>query len=271
MLPPPPDLAERVGQWRDQELFWVVKHGLKYAGMPAWVAQDRDDEVWAVVAFIRLLPRMTPESYQALALGEARLDRPGDKEIASGEMSPDGGRACARCHGLERGPPSTLTPWLHGQSAPALLAALRAFASGERHSGVMQTAVAGLPDGTLRKLADYYASLPRPQPAKVAPAAAHAIERGGRLAREGDAESDVPACLECHAAGALPVYPRLAGQSARYLAGQLRAWQSGPKGTTAANAIMAPIARRLTSRQIEDVAAYFASANHQVAMDGGAP
>ena len=39
------------------ELFWIVKHGIKYTGMPAWVALDRDDEVWAVVAFLNGTPR----------------------------------------------------------------------------------------------------------------------------------------------------------------------------------------------------------------------
>ena len=38
-------------------------------GMPAWVTQDRDDEVWAQVAFLRALPDLTPERYAELALG----------------------------------------------------------------------------------------------------------------------------------------------------------------------------------------------------------
>jgi hypothetical protein len=36
MLPPPPDLSGEVGKWTDQELFWIVQNGIKYAGMPAW-------------------------------------------------------------------------------------------------------------------------------------------------------------------------------------------------------------------------------------------
>ena len=47
VLPPPPDLTRRRNSWKDSELFWIVKHGIKYTGMPAWSSQDRDDEVWA--------------------------------------------------------------------------------------------------------------------------------------------------------------------------------------------------------------------------------
>lgn len=40
MLPPPPDLAQRLGEWTDQDLFRLIKHGLKYTGMPAWPARS---------------------------------------------------------------------------------------------------------------------------------------------------------------------------------------------------------------------------------------
>jgi hypothetical protein len=38
MLPEPPYLAPRIRDWTPAELFWIVQHGIKYAGMPAWVA-----------------------------------------------------------------------------------------------------------------------------------------------------------------------------------------------------------------------------------------
>ena len=44
MLPEPPDLGVAVPTWKANELFWIVKNGFKYTGMPAWAAQDRDDE-----------------------------------------------------------------------------------------------------------------------------------------------------------------------------------------------------------------------------------
>ena len=45
ILPPPPDLATDMRPWRDRELFWIIKNGIKYTGMPGWSAQERDDEV----------------------------------------------------------------------------------------------------------------------------------------------------------------------------------------------------------------------------------
>jgi mono/diheme cytochrome c family protein len=48
------------------EEFWVVKHGIKMTGMPAWGVTHDDEILWDVVAFLRKLPELTAEEYQAL-------------------------------------------------------------------------------------------------------------------------------------------------------------------------------------------------------------
>ena len=48
------------------EEFWVVKHGIKATGMPAWGVTHSDEMLWDVVAFLRKLPELSPEEYQAL-------------------------------------------------------------------------------------------------------------------------------------------------------------------------------------------------------------
>ena len=48
------------------EEFWVVKHGIKMTGMPAWGLTHDDEILWDVVAFVRKLPELTAEQYQAL-------------------------------------------------------------------------------------------------------------------------------------------------------------------------------------------------------------
>jgi mono/diheme cytochrome c family protein len=48
------------------EEFWVVKHGLKMTGMPAWGVTHNDEILWDIVAFLRKLPDLTPDEYQAL-------------------------------------------------------------------------------------------------------------------------------------------------------------------------------------------------------------
>jgi mono/diheme cytochrome c family protein len=48
------------------EQFWVVKHGVKMTGMPAWGVTHDDDLPWDVIAFVRKLPELTPEQYETL-------------------------------------------------------------------------------------------------------------------------------------------------------------------------------------------------------------
>ena len=48
------------------EDFWVVKHGLKMTGMPAWGVTHDDEILWDVVAFLRKLPELTPDRYRSL-------------------------------------------------------------------------------------------------------------------------------------------------------------------------------------------------------------
>ena len=48
------------------EQFWIVKHGIKMTGMPAWGVTHDDELLWDVVAFVQKLPELTPEQYQTL-------------------------------------------------------------------------------------------------------------------------------------------------------------------------------------------------------------
>jgi mono/diheme cytochrome c family protein len=48
------------------EEFWVVKHGVKMSGMAAWGMTHDDELLWDVVAFLRKMPELTPDQYQAL-------------------------------------------------------------------------------------------------------------------------------------------------------------------------------------------------------------
>jgi len=66
LVPEPPDLKEAAEEWKPAELFWVIKNGVKMTGMPAWGPTHSDDKLWAIVAFVKKLPQMTVEQYQAL-------------------------------------------------------------------------------------------------------------------------------------------------------------------------------------------------------------
>lgn len=66
--PSPPRLDAEKHNRPLQEQFWIVKHGIKMTGMPAWGETFPDDALWAIVAFADQLPRMTAETYQRLTL-----------------------------------------------------------------------------------------------------------------------------------------------------------------------------------------------------------
>lgn len=48
------------------EQFWIIKHGVKMTGMPAWGVTHEDEMLWDVVALVRKLPDLTPEQYETL-------------------------------------------------------------------------------------------------------------------------------------------------------------------------------------------------------------
>ena len=65
LYPRAPELR-RASDRTPAEQFWIVKHGVKMTGMPAWGITHRDEILWDVVGFLRKLPELTPEQYQAL-------------------------------------------------------------------------------------------------------------------------------------------------------------------------------------------------------------
>jgi cytochrome c553 len=258
MLPPPPSLSRVAADWSDKELFWIVKNGIKYTGMPAWVAQKRDDEVWAVVAFLRFLPTLTNAEYQKVTRSDLSVTNRNLGQTIRFGSERRAISACTRCHESVSTPPiSVLVPALAGQSSAYLENAIRQYADGRRQSGIMQPAVAQLNDEAIAHLVRYYATL-TPNPVEASAASERQILQGQKIATGGIPDKGVPACLACHA-GSAATFPKLAGQHARYMANQLHLWQQGLRAGTAHGAIMAPIAKRLTGEQIENVAAYFAS------------
>jgi mono/diheme cytochrome c family protein len=62
------DEADEITELRKH--FWVIKHGIKASGMPAWGKTHSDERIWAMVAFIEKLPELSPEQYQILTAEE---------------------------------------------------------------------------------------------------------------------------------------------------------------------------------------------------------
>lgn len=83
LYPSPPDLTAITDIYEQQKLnkayvsenmteeaiqrqFWIIKHGIKASGMPAWGPTHSDERIWNMVAFLQRLPTLSEDQYQIL-------------------------------------------------------------------------------------------------------------------------------------------------------------------------------------------------------------
>jgi mono/diheme cytochrome c family protein len=100
MTPAPANLVHTAREWPPAEVFWVVKEGLKMTGMPAWKHRMPEEDIWAIVAFMRELTTLSPEAYRA------RKSDPATAPPLAAASAPSAERgkaamhqyACATCH-----------------------------------------------------------------------------------------------------------------------------------------------------------------------------
>lgn len=241
LTPPPPALHARDDEWPPELLFARVLHGVPNTAMPAWPAREREDEVWAMVAFLRVLPELDAADYTALA-GVDAVPEGTDAVVAR----------CANCHGVDgRGVGDGAFPRLDILSEAYIRNTLEAFRSGARQSGFMQAATAGLKDEELAALAAHFAGAPvdgtAPPPALIA----HGIP-----------ERRIPACGACHGPPepARPAFPNLAGQDEPYLLNQLRLFAEGKRGGGPYVTLMQEAVRQLKPEHMAEAAAWYAAA-----------
>ncbi|MTI44791.1 cytochrome c553 [Roseibium hamelinense] len=294
--PRPQFLPEVVDEFSDEELFVILKYGVKFSAMPSWPTQDRDDDVWTMVSFVRGLPDMTGEAYAQLISVSAPAGatwpkpsyQPGTIPLepsntarntfpaadynyaapATGlydeRISSDPVAVCARCHGYDGSGEPTLgeAPNLSLQEARYLEAALKAFASGERKSGFMQQAASQLSPDQITVLAQYFASQPvtylADTPSSMDAATQTAYDRGKDIGENGIEATRTPACQSCHL-GQRPseAAPIIHGQNQPYLARQLTQFKNGGRGNDGSWNPMMSEAHNLTDADIEGLAVYY--------------
>ncbi len=75
LYPAPPDLSKDTVE--AAAAFWVIKHGIKASGMPAWGESMADEYVWNMAAFLQELPKLSPEQYQAMVASSGGHDHGG--------------------------------------------------------------------------------------------------------------------------------------------------------------------------------------------------
>jgi cytochrome c553 len=169
---------------------------------------------------------------------------------------------CVKCHANGgRGDPERSVPDLTIQSTPYVAQSLFSFRTRARPNEKMLEVVDSLSFDEMTGLANYVNSL-TPQPALAKPDPEAAL-RGAALATQGVAERSVSACLSCHDAkgtAALPLIPRLQGQSALYLRNKLNDFAKPYDVDLSALNPMPAIASKLTDWERADLAAYFAAA-----------
>jgi cytochrome c553 len=154
---------------------------------------------------------------------------------------------CNGCHAIPNYKnvyPTYSVPKLHGQRPEYLVAALKAYKSGERSHGTMHSQAVSMSE---QDMAD---------------AAAHLAGPDVLTASKNDVPADQrpkasETCLACHGTngvGITPDYPTISGQHRDYLKRALIDYQKGGRK----NAIMAGMAATLTAEDIEQLAVYYA-------------
>jgi len=65
LYPPAPDMRQdQTQQLSDGELFYIIKNGIRFTGMPGWGGED--EENWKLVLFIRHLPKLSPKEIELM-------------------------------------------------------------------------------------------------------------------------------------------------------------------------------------------------------------
>lgn len=254
MTPSPPYLPDSVGSREPRELHYIVKHGIKFTGMPAWPTHLRDEEIWPVVAFLLEFPGMNEDEYSAHV--EPKTDT--DSDVV--HLVRD---SCAACHGTDgNGRAGRRVPLLAGQSREYLQLTLQAYREGKRRSGIMQPIAARLKGAEIESLANYFADQQR----ELSVASdSELFELGQHLANEGNAEKKIASCVDCHGPGPISrrdQYPTLVGQPVWYIENQLRLFSEKYRGGTENANLMHPIADKLTPEQMHALAVYYAQATN---------
>ena len=154
---------------------------------------------------------------------------------------------CLGCHGVvsyNNIYPSYKVPMLGNQHKDYLVAALKAYRSGERAHPTMRAQAANLSDQDISKIADYFSSF-RLDDSKQANSDVKMIEEAN-------------ACVGCHGPDGnslVPSFPKIAGQYQDYLLHALKSYKNGNRN----NAIMNGIASTLSDEQMVILSKYYAS------------
>jgi cytochrome c553 len=155
---------------------------------------------------------------------------------------------CSGCHAISNYKnvyPTYSVPKLNGQRPEYLVAALKAYKSGERSHGTMHSHAASMTEQDMADLAVYLAG-----------SEVITVSKTDVPADKRPKASEV--CLACHGTNGVGItadYPTLSGQHRDYIERALLDYQRGGRK----NAVMAGMVATLTPQDIEQLAAYYSS------------
>jgi mono/diheme cytochrome c family protein len=96
-MPPSLDDPGELHEASTARTFWIVKHGLRMTGMPAFGPTHDDEELWAITAFVDRLPELSAEDYAAMVrnaglapVGEEGADHHHGSAAAGGRAGAEG-------------------------------------------------------------------------------------------------------------------------------------------------------------------------------------
>jgi len=166
-------------------------------------------------------------------------------DIQAGKIVAD--KECKGCHGLDGKGTAAGIPNLAGQRGRYLMASLKEYKDGVRVHAALRAIAANMSEADTRAVVAYYASLPPVPPPKIDVFSPY--EHGKAVAAD---------CAPCHGADGnskTPGTPNLAGQQPGYFVSATQEYLTGAR----ASAPMDPMLRKLSKRDLESVALYYAS------------
>lgn len=198
-----------------------------------------------------------------VAWAEERItDLPGWRIAGAGVGRPGAAAvACSVCHAIDGAGIGGALPRIGAMDRAYLSQTMHAYADNSRNNAVMGGVARALTAAEIDAVTAWFASA-NPLPFPAAQADATLVALGRDIAERGLPGKGVNACQSCHgnAAGAGVVYavPYLQGQSAAYIQLQFEAWGRGLRSADPVR-VMNAIAVKLDPREVEALAAYYAS------------
>ncbi|TMG48268.1 MAG: c-type cytochrome [Chloroflexi bacterium] len=102
--------ADAVKRKTDAQLFWIIKNGLGFTAMPAFGDAYKDEDIWAMVAYVRVLQRGDANAITIPVPTQAQLllaDPRGDRMARGAAVY--FAQGCHLCHGPEGDAPADLS------------------------------------------------------------------------------------------------------------------------------------------------------------------